>query len=141
LALGAQFGANAWLVDELYARFLQDRSSVDPAWWDFFEGYQPSSTRDGTLAPSAWDEGDRQADALGHGDGGAPTPVAQPAQRAPRSHYPQPVDLSATPTAQVRPARADYADSGPRVLTEGEDAEDQTVVLRGPAARAAANMV
>ena len=36
------FGPNEWLVDEIYQQFLADRNSVDPAWWDFFEGYAPS---------------------------------------------------------------------------------------------------
>ena len=34
----ADFGANEWLVDELYEQYLRDPSTVDPAWWDFFEG-------------------------------------------------------------------------------------------------------
>ena len=29
-------------VDELYEQYLQDRHSVDPAWWDFFADYVPS---------------------------------------------------------------------------------------------------
>ncbi|MEO6998344.1 MAG: 2-oxo acid dehydrogenase subunit E2, partial [Terracoccus sp.] len=37
----ASFGPNEWLVDELYQRFLKDKSSVDKAWWTFFEDYQP----------------------------------------------------------------------------------------------------
>jgi 2-oxoglutarate dehydrogenase E1 component len=36
------FGPNEWLVDEIYEQFLADRNSVDPAWWDFFDGYTPS---------------------------------------------------------------------------------------------------
>ena len=39
---GNSFGANEWLVDELYEQYLQDRHSVDPAWWDFFADYVPS---------------------------------------------------------------------------------------------------
>ncbi len=39
---GNTFGANEWLVDELYEQYLQDRHSVDPAWWDFFADYTPS---------------------------------------------------------------------------------------------------
>ena len=35
------FGPNEWLVDEIYQQVLADRSSVDPAWWEFFEGYAP----------------------------------------------------------------------------------------------------
>ena len=37
-----QFGPNDWLVDELYQQFLVDRTSVDQAWWDFFEGFTPT---------------------------------------------------------------------------------------------------
>lgn len=36
------FGANEWLVDELYQAYLTDKSTVDPAWWDFFADYTPS---------------------------------------------------------------------------------------------------
>ena len=50
------FGANEWLVDELYQQYLKDRSKVDPAWWDFFADYQPDSytaTRDEALQDHA----------------------------------------------------------------------------------------
>ena len=40
-----QFGPNDWLVDELYQQFLQDRNSVDPAWWDFFNGFTPQDSQ------------------------------------------------------------------------------------------------
>src|SRR5689334_14304716 len=33
----ADFGANEWLVDEMYERYQRDPDSVDKAWWDFFE--------------------------------------------------------------------------------------------------------
>ncbi len=36
------FGANDWLVDEMYQQYLEDKESVDPAWWEFFADYQPS---------------------------------------------------------------------------------------------------
>ena len=29
----AAFGPNEWLVDEIYQQYLDDRNSVDPAWW------------------------------------------------------------------------------------------------------------
>src|SRR4051794_30113954 len=35
-----QFGANAWLVDEMFERFRADPSSVSDAWRDFFEDYR-----------------------------------------------------------------------------------------------------
>ena len=37
----AGFGANEWLVDEMYQQYLKDPSSVDKAWWDFFADYSP----------------------------------------------------------------------------------------------------
>ena len=37
----AAFGPNEWLVDELYEQYLADKNSVDRAWWEFFEDYQP----------------------------------------------------------------------------------------------------
>ncbi len=38
---GSEFGANEWLVDELYERFLADRNSVDRSWWPVLEAYHP----------------------------------------------------------------------------------------------------
>jgi len=36
-----QFGPNEWLVEEMYQRFLDDPTAVDPAWHDFFADYRP----------------------------------------------------------------------------------------------------
>ena len=33
------FGANEWLVDEMYERYLADPNAVDAAWHDFFADY------------------------------------------------------------------------------------------------------
>ncbi|MGZ6942432.1 MAG: 2-oxoglutarate dehydrogenase E1 subunit family protein, partial [Oryzihumus sp.] len=41
----AAFGPNEWLVDELYQQYLQDKNSVDKAWWEFFADYQPTDGR------------------------------------------------------------------------------------------------
>src|SRR6266702_2888675 len=38
----ADFGANEWLVEELYQRYLADPGSVDRAWWSFFTDYHPT---------------------------------------------------------------------------------------------------
>ena len=39
-----EFGANEWLVDELYEQFKVDKNSVDKAWWPILEAYQPVDT-------------------------------------------------------------------------------------------------
>jgi len=42
----SDFGANQWLVEELYQRYLADPGSVDQAWWSFFSDYRPNDTAD-----------------------------------------------------------------------------------------------
>src|SRR5215210_8045189 len=42
-----QFGPNEWLVEEMYQRFLDDPTAVDPAWHDFFADYRPEGLDDG----------------------------------------------------------------------------------------------
>jgi 2-oxoglutarate decarboxylase len=37
----ADFGANEWLVEDMYERYLADPDSVDAAWHDFFADYRP----------------------------------------------------------------------------------------------------
>ena len=46
------FGANEWLVDEMYERYLVDPQSVDKAWWDFFSDFTPAPGGSGS-APKA----------------------------------------------------------------------------------------
>ncbi|WP_448318269.1 2-oxoglutarate dehydrogenase E1 subunit family protein, partial [Streptomyces sp. CO7] len=48
----AAFGANEWLVDEIYQQYLQDPNSVDRAWWDFFADYKPGSSAQQSAAPA-----------------------------------------------------------------------------------------
>ncbi|MGI9197315.1 MAG: multifunctional oxoglutarate decarboxylase/oxoglutarate dehydrogenase thiamine pyrophosphate-binding subunit/dihydrolipoyllysine-residue succinyltransferase subunit [Candidatus Nanopelagicales bacterium] len=72
-----RFGPNEWLVDEIYQQYLADKSSVDPAWWDFFADYTPA---DGSALKTA----------LAHA-ASAPAPVAEP--------IPQPVPDAAAPPA------------------------------------------
>ena len=33
---GGAFGANEWLVEEMYEKYILDPASVDPQWIDFF---------------------------------------------------------------------------------------------------------
>ncbi len=88
----ANFGANEWLVEELYQRYLADPSSVDRAWWSFFADYTP---------------------ALPNGTGPQPviTTPAQPSQAAPQAvEAPQP---QAGPTARPAPASQPVPQAAP----------------------------
>ncbi len=70
-----QFGPNDWLVDELYHQYLQDRNSVDPAWWDFFDGFTPQD----------------------------PQAVITPSTPLPTPPVPDPTPASAVPTQSATP--------------------------------------
>ena len=40
------FGQNEWLVEEMYRKFREDPSSVDPSWHEFLVDYSPEPTTD-----------------------------------------------------------------------------------------------
>ena len=40
------FGQNEWLVEEMYSKFCEDPSSVDPSWHEFLVDYAPEPTTD-----------------------------------------------------------------------------------------------
>ncbi len=98
---GPDFGANEWLVDELYQRYLADPSSVAMEWWNFFADYQPpagSSAQTATAAP-------QQA---------RPAPVpATPAAAAPASPAPPPASPAPSGAAPTAPAPAGPAPGAP----------------------------
>ncbi|MEV4556036.1 multifunctional oxoglutarate decarboxylase/oxoglutarate dehydrogenase thiamine pyrophosphate-binding subunit/dihydrolipoyllysine-residue succinyltransferase subunit [Kitasatospora sp. NPDC049285] len=126
------FGPNEWLVDEIYQQYLQDPSSVDRAWWDFFADYKP-----GTEVTSVT----QAATPVG----APPTPVAAPAAAAPAASAPAapapaapapvaaPAPLPAAPAAPPAPKAA--APAAPKAA-EGPE----LVQLRGPAKAVATNM-
>ena len=39
-----EFGANEWLVDEMYELYLQDKNLVDKSWWPVLENYHSTIT-------------------------------------------------------------------------------------------------
>jgi 2-oxoglutarate dehydrogenase E1 component len=41
LPVSADFGANDWLVEEMYERYQADPTSVEPSWIEFFKTYKP----------------------------------------------------------------------------------------------------
>ena len=114
----ADFGANEWLVEELYQRYLADPGSVDRAWWSFFADYQPTLPN-GTAPQSPQPQTPAPAPAS--------APPAPPAQQAP----------PAAPAAPLRPAPPSPAPPPPPPpVAEGA----QVSRLRGAAARTVSNM-
>ncbi|ACY99208.1 multifunctional oxoglutarate decarboxylase/oxoglutarate dehydrogenase thiamine pyrophosphate-binding subunit/dihydrolipoyllysine-residue succinyltransferase subunit [Thermomonospora curvata] len=112
------FGANEWLVDELYQKYLEDPNSVDQAWWNFFADYQPDSR------PSA-------QGATATAPGGAPSANGAPAAAAPPVKAPGGDGRAAPPPAKAKPEKA-----APAAVPAGAE----EVRLKGVAARTVANM-
>ncbi|CAL9295829.1 multifunctional oxoglutarate decarboxylase/oxoglutarate dehydrogenase thiamine pyrophosphate-binding subunit/dihydrolipoyllysine-residue succinyltransferase subunit [Streptomyces sp. SudanB182_2057] len=142
----AAFGANEWLVDEIYQQYLQDPNSVDRAWWDFFADYKPGApatpapagaaatgSAQATTAPQAPAAPAPQAAAP------APKPAAAPAQ-APAPAAPAAPAAKAAPAKPAQPAQAP-AQPKPKAEPAKEAPEGpELVTLRGPSAAVAKNM-
>ena len=141
----ASFGPNEWLVDELYEQYLQDKNSVDKAWWGFFADYKP-----GTGGASS------DASSNGSANGHAPAPrqgkpadtdkpTGKPTNTADRSdQHPaaQPTRSTSGTTGDdvegnaqnVKPGASQAADAAPAVKTEqsGSDRHPGAVATLDP---------
>ncbi|MEU9584088.1 multifunctional oxoglutarate decarboxylase/oxoglutarate dehydrogenase thiamine pyrophosphate-binding subunit/dihydrolipoyllysine-residue succinyltransferase subunit [Streptomyces werraensis] len=133
----AAFGANEWLVDEIYQQYLQDPNSVDRAWWDFFADYKPGAPA--TSAPA----GDAAAGAAvtptAPSQPAAPAKAQAPAQPAPAAKAPAPAKAPAQPAKQAAPAAKPVPAKKAEPAGEAKGGPEQ-VTLRGPSAAVAKNM-
>ncbi len=144
----ADFGANEWLVEELYQRYLADPGSVDRAWWSFFADYQPTlpngtgpqpvlarpAAARAAAAPTAPAAAPQAPPADADAGQAAPAPQAPPASSAPPA-------APAAPPGAAAGAAAAPAPAAPRLrllrrLPEGTEVSR----LRGAAARTVINM-
>jgi 2-oxoglutarate decarboxylase len=120
---GSGFGANEWLVEEMYEQFVADPSSVSESWQEFFHDYQsqaPSVAAAAATSPAV------QAVATAHR-----APDADEAMPAPA---PAPTPSSAPPPAAPAPS----APAAPAAAAE--PAEEPGSPIRGAGAAIAANM-
>ena len=137
-----EFGANQWLVEEMYEQWVTNPDAVDKEWWPILERYRGGQTENttptSTNAPAA-------------------TPVAPPAPSAPAqtteativneqlqpaaTEAPEPSQLVAKTTrveARPQPIPAQAPVTG--LIDVIEDGEDQVNVLKGMSKALAANM-
>ena len=82
------FGANDWLVDEMYEQYLANPTSVDPAWIEYFKNNKPGSP----------------ATAAAPNKGVPPVPKAQQKAAQPAPVVSQPAPVAAPTPAPVAPA-------------------------------------
>ncbi|CAK7281037.1 MULTISPECIES: multifunctional oxoglutarate decarboxylase/oxoglutarate dehydrogenase thiamine pyrophosphate-binding subunit/dihydrolipoyllysine-residue succinyltransferase subunit [Streptomyces] len=131
----AAFGANEWLVDEIYQQYLQDPNSVDRAWWDFFADYKPGAPA--TPAPAAGAATGAEAPAK------APQAPAAPAPKPAAAPAPAPAPAAQAAPAPAKPAQPAQAPAQPKAKAapaQEAPAGPEQVTLRGPAAAVAKNM-
>jgi 2-oxoglutarate dehydrogenase E1 component len=143
-----EFGANEWLVDELYEQFKVDKNSVDKAWWPTLEAYHPVEVDD---APDASAAPPAAAPAAASPAPSAPAPTA-PAPAKPAASEPRPVTapipvIGAQPVARTttRPASPPpipaQAPEKPVAADPAQALDDDIVTpLRGMPKALAANM-
>lgn len=117
------FGQNEWLVEEMYRKFREDPSSVDPSWHEFLVDYSPEPTTDNAVANG------KSAPPVAPPTPAPAPPSAQPAQAA------APAKAAPAQPAPAKAAPAKAAKSGP-APAEG----DESQVLRGAAAAVVKNM-
>ena len=97
------FGANEWLVDEMYERYLSDPTSLEPSWIEFFKTYNPANNSSSSTNNSST----ASAPIAGAPRGGTPpTPKAAsaPVTSAPVAQTQAPVTSAAPASAPVAPA-------------------------------------
>lgn len=117
------FGANQWFIDELYAQYLEDRDSVQPQWRELFMRWE----REGKSAPELSETARRVQQAPDNRQ-------SAPDHTAVRS------DLPPAPAVVAQPAVTPYAEKFDLRPAEDDGEEDETLKLRGAAARTVKNM-
>ena len=132
----SDFGANEWLVDEMYDQYLEDKDSVDASWQRYFAAHPANG-----------------ASAEANGGGTAKAPVvappapakaARPGSRPRPRPRPRPHPRAPAAGAPSRPASSAGQRQQPPAPAKAAPAPDfgdaHTSPLRGPAARVVANM-
>ncbi|BBZ22313.1 multifunctional oxoglutarate decarboxylase/oxoglutarate dehydrogenase thiamine pyrophosphate-binding subunit/dihydrolipoyllysine-residue succinyltransferase subunit [Mycolicibacter hiberniae] len=131
--ISSPFGQNEWLVEEMYRKFREDPSSVDPSWHEFLADYKHDGNRaDGSAAPAPAVT-EQAPPAQPTAPAPAPQAPAAPAAAAPAPAAPAPAATPATPAPTPPAPAAKPPQAAPA-------AADERQVLRGAAAAVVKNM-
>ncbi|MBF0671495.1 MAG: multifunctional oxoglutarate decarboxylase/oxoglutarate dehydrogenase thiamine pyrophosphate-binding subunit/dihydrolipoyllysine-residue succinyltransferase subunit [Salinibacterium sp.] len=141
-----EFGANEWLVDEMYQQFKVDRNSVDKSWWPILENYHQTK---GQVSNPATDASSESKPASSESK--PASSESKPAQAAPSApsdssgpasdQEPQiPVEVTNEPSGQA-PSKepAPTTGSQPIARTTSLQAKPQPIPAEAPAAPTAAD--
>ncbi|MCW2541366.1 MAG: kgd [Frankiales bacterium] len=139
------FGANEWLVEDMYERYLADPKTVDAAWHDFFADYRPAGAKDpGVRAGSATATDDAPANGTAPAAGSDPAngsapangtaPAAATAASGPAAAASNGTTAPAVKTPAIVPSWAN-----PAVAPQSVD-ESLATTLKGAPAKVVSNM-
>ncbi|WP_084361457.1 multifunctional oxoglutarate decarboxylase/oxoglutarate dehydrogenase thiamine pyrophosphate-binding subunit/dihydrolipoyllysine-residue succinyltransferase subunit [Herbiconiux solani] len=142
-----EFGANEWLVDELYEQYLADKDSVDKSWWPVLESYRSHVSGQADAAPAAPAAASGPSEAAVADAATTAAPAAPPASATPsQGDVPpapptQPVAKTTSLEAKPQPIPAEAPAARSTAEQDAEQAEKDVVSpLRGMAKSLATNM-
>ncbi|MCX7521110.1 multifunctional oxoglutarate decarboxylase/oxoglutarate dehydrogenase thiamine pyrophosphate-binding subunit/dihydrolipoyllysine-residue succinyltransferase subunit [Microbacterium sp. STN6] len=125
-----EFGANEWLVDELYEQYIVDKNSVDKSWWPILEKYQPTVPDEGNAQPA---DGGTPAQPAASAPAPTSDVAASPAQPSPAAAQPAPAAAQPTPAAaQPAPAAEPRPTTGPNQVIGSQPVAKTTSVAPRP---------
>ena len=146
-----EFGANEWLVDEMYERFLVDKNSVDQSWWPILESYHQTASE--AAAPAEAETAPTEATAAEQPQAPEVVTDAQPAPAAPEAPAPsapveptapttgsQPVARTTSVQPKPQPIPAEAPAASPDTVVPPAEAQDVVSTLKGMAKSLASNM-
>jgi 2-oxoglutarate decarboxylase len=153
----SEFGANEWLVDEMYEKYIVDKDSVEKSWWPILESYKPTTLQPpASEAPAEPAPVDRTTiDPTPTSSITLPTPAvdavappeivedAPPTNSSPATGS-QPIARTTSIQAKPAPIPAEAPATSPVAVTSDEEPAAETVdtvaTLKGVAKSLAANM-
>ncbi|MEY2674184.1 MAG: hypothetical protein RLZZ514_749 [Actinomycetota bacterium] len=137
-----EFGANQWLVEEMYEQWVTNPDAVDKEWWPILERYHAAQSANPTQAPAAAPTAPVSAPA-------APSAPAQTTEATIVNEQLQPAATEAPESSQLV-AKTTRVEARPQPIPAQapitglidviEDGEDQVNVLKGMSKALASNM-
>src|SRR4051812_11150480 len=140
------FGQNEWLVEEMYRKFREDPSSVDPSWHEFLVDYSPEPTAEAQSTTGNGQPAPAPAKASAPTAPPEPAPAPAPAPKADTSNgvaAPAKAPEAKAPEPKTREAKApepEKAAAKPKAAAPAQADGDELQVLRGAAAAVVKNM-
>ena len=138
-----EFGANEWLVDEMYEKYVVDKNSVEKSWWPILERYRQAPAENAAnSAPSAPTAPTPPPTEPAAASTAAPTATAEPAATTGTTPVARTTSVEAKPQPipAEAPTTAPPASAGDVAATAPSPDANVVATLKGMAKSLASNM-